>query len=114
MPYLMVQTNTTVDSEAEQSFISKASATVSKLLGKSENYVMVSLQPPAPIVFAGSNAPAAYLELKSIGLPEQSSAELSSVLCQLVSEEMGIEKNRIYIEFANAERHLWGWNSKTF
>lgn len=114
MPYLTVQTNTSVDAETAQAFVHKASATVSQLLGKSENYVMVSLQPPAPMSFAGSDAPAAYMELKSIGLPEKATGEMSSALCALVSETLGIQQERIYIEFANAERHMWGWNGATF
>lgn len=114
MPYLMVQTNTSVDNDKAQAFVSKASATVSKLLGKPENYVMVSLQPPTPMAFSGSTDPTAYVELKSIGLPETSTTELSNVLCALVSEELGIDKARVYIEFANAQRHMWGWNSATF
>ena len=66
------------------------------------------------LVFAGDNNPAAYLELKSINLPESETAQISSALCELVSDQLGIDKNRIYIEFSNAERHMWGWNGATF
>ena len=114
MPYLMVQTNTSIDTEAAQAFISKASSTVSQLLGKSENYVMVSFQPPVSMTFAGTTAPAAFLELKSIGLPENATAEISNALCTLVSNELGIAQERVYIEFANDARHMWGWNGSTF
>ena len=114
MPYLMVQTNKEIEKGAGKSFITKASATVSKQLGKPEIYVMVSLQPPAPMIFSGSSEPAAYLELKSIGLPASATTGLSAALCDLVSEELSIGKDRIYIEFANAERNMWGWNGATF
>jgi phenylpyruvate tautomerase len=114
MPYLTVQTNINIDADTAQDFVNKASSTVSEILGKPESYVMVSLQPPAPMSFAGSAAPTAYLELKSIGLPEKTTDKLSSALCALISDDLDIEKGRIYIEFANAERHMWGWNSATF
>ena len=114
MPYLMVQTNQEFDPQTSQSFVKKASSLVSDQLGKSEGYVMVSLQPPAPMAFAGLADPAAYLELKSIGLPERTTASLSNALCGLVNTELGIDKERIYIEFANSESHMWGWNCKTF
>jgi phenylpyruvate tautomerase len=114
MPYLMVQTNTPVNTDNAQHFVKQASATVSRLLGKPESYVMVSLQPPVPMVFAGTDDPTAYLELKSIGLPEKATPELSKVLCELVRDTLNIDENRIYVEFSNAQSHLWGWNGRTF
>jgi len=112
MPYLMVRTNAEVDRHEER--LARLSKAVAGLLGKSEQYVMVSLEDRVPLLFAGSGEPAAYLELKSIGLPEQRTAELSEQLCGLVGGELGIGSERIYVEFANAQRHLWGWNGGTF
>ena len=39
---------------------------------------------------------------------------LSNRLSSMISESLNIEKDRIYIEFQESERHLWGWNGKTF
>ena len=114
MPYLTIQTNQDFDASKTKMLLQLASQTVSELLGKPENYVMVALTPPIPMVFAGSEAPAAYLELKSIGLPQESTTSLSNALCALVNEQLGIPKDRIYIEFSNAERSMWGWNGRTF
>lgn len=75
---------------------------------------MVTLVPNTLMMFAANDAPAAYLEMKSIGLPEDSTAELSVSLCRLTSKSLNIDPGRIYIEFINAERHLWVWSSSTF
>ena len=114
MPYLKIQTNQTLDNSSQKALLKKASATVSEQLGKPENYVMVAIDPPRPMLFAGSNAPTAYLELKSIGLPSSDTTNISAALCELVAKELSIEQNRIYIEFSNAERNMWGWNRATF
>lgn len=114
MPYLKIQTNTPLTAEAAQALLAKASRTVAGLLGKPENYVMVALEPPLPMLFTGSDAPLAYLELKSIGLPEGKTAALSKTLCELMEQETGVNKERVYIEFANAKGALWGWNGGTF
>jgi phenylpyruvate tautomerase len=114
MPYLMVQTNLEFDKNIAQGFVDKASTLVADLLGKSQNYVMVSLQPPSLMSFAGDAGPTAYVELKSIGLPENKTNELSNALCTLIHDELKIEKQRVYIEFSNANNHLWGWNGGTF
>jgi phenylpyruvate tautomerase PptA (4-oxalocrotonate tautomerase family) len=114
MPYLKIQTNQSLSPAERQTLLQKASAEVAEQLGKSENYVMVAIEADQDMLFAGSSEPLAYLELKSIGLPEETTAQLSASLCQLLSTELGIEQNRIYIEFANAARHLWGWDGATF
>ena len=114
MPYLKIQTNQTVSSEQAQKLISKASGLVAEQLGKPEKYVMVALAPPVPMLFAGSDAPTAYLELKSIGLPSSLTRDLSRALCSLLENELAISQERVYIEFADAARAMWGWNGSTF
>ena len=114
MPYLTIQTNQQIDTPSAKQLMQQASKTVSETLGKSENYVMVALPPAVPMLFAGSDEPTAYLEMKSIGLPQETTASLSNVLCELVNQHLNIAKERIYIEFANAERSMWGWNGRTF
>ena len=114
MPYLNIQTNQEIDAGAQQALLKKASTLVAEQLGKSENYVMVTMDPPRPMFFAGSDEPTAYLELKSIGLPASATTQLSNALCKMVSENLSVAQNRVYIEFADAERHMWGWNGATF
>ncbi|MDH5778915.1 MAG: phenylpyruvate tautomerase MIF-related protein, partial [Gammaproteobacteria bacterium] len=99
MPYLMIQTNQSLDANASKSLLAEASKLVAAELGKPENYVMVALEADVPMLFAGSNAPLAYLELKSIGLPESKTTALSAALCGLIENATGISQDRIYIEF---------------
>ena len=114
MPYLKIQTNREIVDDAKQEILKRASVLVSKNVGKSEKYVMVRIDPSQPMVFAGNNAPCAYLELKSIGLPESKTETLSKVLCQLMLDELKIPSERVYIEFTDAKDSMWGWNSGTF
>lgn len=114
MPYLLIRTNKPLGQEEKQNLLAKGSTLIANALGKSERYVMTSLECDAPMLFGASDAPCAYLELKSIGLPSDNTAALSLSLCGLISEELGIPTDRIYIEFADAPRHMWGWNNSTF
>ncbi|MDH5180309.1 MAG: phenylpyruvate tautomerase MIF-related protein [Gammaproteobacteria bacterium] len=113
MPYLKIQTNQTIDADRANTLLAEASRLVAAELGKPESYVMVAIEPPLPMLFAGKADPLAYLELKSIGLPEAKTTALSQALCNLM-ETVGISKQRVYIEFADAERAMWGWNGATF
>ncbi len=114
MPYLHIQTSQTLGEPQQTVLLQDASRTVAELLGKPERYVMVALSAGIPMLFAADSAPSAYLELKSIGLPESRTAELSAALCRLLESQLHIPPERIYIEFSNAARNLWGWNSATF
>ncbi|MDH5327747.1 MAG: phenylpyruvate tautomerase MIF-related protein [Gammaproteobacteria bacterium] len=114
MPYLSIQTNQGPDQINTNELLRKASLTVAEILGKPESYVMVALPDPVPMMFAGSSEPLAYLELKSIGLPDAQTSQLSQSLCALISDQLGIDQNRVYIEFSNAPGNLWGWDGGTF
>ncbi len=114
MPYLSIKTNRELDEATCSQLPRHASAAVAQALGKPESYVMVSLEGGANLLFAGDDAPCAYLELKSIGLPAERTAELSSALAALMESELGIDPARLYIEFADAQRHMWGWKGGTF
>ncbi len=114
MPLLKIETNQPVEADKQRNLISMASQQVAAMLGKPERYVMVSLQHNPAMLFGGSDAALAYLELKSIGLPEAKTAELSRGLAELLNSELGLPADRIYIEFADAPRAMWGWNGGTF
>ena len=112
MPLLEITTNTKVDNSLN--IAERASALTAHILGKPESYVMVKIQTEQTIIFAGNNEPAAHVKLKSLGLPEDKTADFSATICAFISEQLDINSARIYIEFANPERHMWGWDEKTF
>ena len=114
MPYLKVSTNLNMSENDRNEFLKQASDTVSQLLSKPERYVLVELNTHLNLSMSGSTEPTAYIELKSIGLPEQGSAGFSSEICGFLKQTLKIDPERIYIEFTNVPRHLWGWNGETF
>jgi len=114
MPLAKLQTNASMN-DVEQSTLSKGlSALVARELKKPESYVMVVIEPGTTMLFAGTNDPLCYLELKSIGLPESKTKDLSLAFCTYINEQLAIEKDRIYVEFSDAPRAMWGWNGGTF
>ncbi|AHE97387.1 phenylpyruvate tautomerase MIF-related protein [Thioalkalivibrio paradoxus] len=113
MPLLSVETNVPLPADPSP-LTEEFSAAVARWLGKPEGYVMVRLVHNAAMRFAGSTEPLAYCELKSIGLPEARTRELSEALCTGLQERLGVAPNRVYIEFSDARRQLWGWNGSTF
>jgi phenylpyruvate tautomerase PptA (4-oxalocrotonate tautomerase family) len=114
MPYLCIRTNKAIDDQPGQALLKKASALVARELDKPEEYVMVTLEAGRPMLLAGNAEPAAFLELRAIGLPANKTGELSRVLCDLVESELGVPRERVFINFADIPANLWGWNGETF
>lgn len=112
MPFLNLQTNLEVANA--ESIISGASKLVAELLNKPETYVMVSININRNMSFGGTKEPLIYCELKSIGLPADRTKEISNRLMSFLENETGISASRMYIEFSDAKRNMWGWDKSTF
>lgn len=111
MPVAHVTTNVSVNAEAVAKGLSELLAGA---LGKPETYVMCSVTPDAALVLGGTSEAAAYVEVKSIGLPESACKELSAQVCAYLQAGCGVPPERTYIEFKDVARSWFGWNSGTF
>lgn len=114
MPYLKIQTNLPLNEKAEQTVLKSASSLVAQELEKPESFVMVAIQADTPMLFAGTDEPVAFLELKSVGLPGRKTKTLCQALCQLVEQHLGIAKDRVYVKFIDVNRGMWGWKGDVF
>lgn len=114
MPYLRVDTNLPVRGGKDKNICEKLSAFTAKLLGKPETYVLCHVLGEQALSHGGSFDPAAFVTLKSIGLPANRTTEFSAAICGFLEKELGIPPNRVYIDFADLERTLFGWDSRTF
>lgn len=114
MPYLQVQTNKSLSSRKQQAFLKECSTLISLELGKPEKYVMTAFEQKAEMTLGASTAPTIFLQLKSIGLPDTKTKDLSNKFACLVAEKLKIEKDRVFIEFINVQRGFLGWNGILF
>jgi len=114
MPYLKIQTNITLNDSFKKDFLIKCSNLLVDKLHKPERTVMVVFEEQQTMFYAGSYNPVAFLELKSIGLLETQTQNLSQSLCNLIELELEISPDRIYIEFDTISASMWGWNGTTF
>ena len=116
MPLIKVQSSVAAADKSEvESMLKSLSASLAKHTGKPETYVMTAFESGVPMTFAGTTDPVCYIEVKSVGSmkPEQTKA-MSQDFCQQINQDLGVDKNRIYIEFGDAKGYMWGWNSSTF
>jgi len=113
MPYLSITTNAALSADAESALAAAASKTLAAELGKPEAYVMVSVQTVRTLRFAGSDAPAAFLDLKSIGLPHGLDG-VAAALTAVVNQHCHIAGDRVYIAAADVSAAHWAHDGGTF
>nr|NQU92368.1 hypothetical protein [Bacteroidota bacterium] len=112
MPFLKILSNNRI--QGADDLLVKSSALLSEILGKPEKYIMISIEENPEMMFGGTDDPLLYIELKSIGLPRDRTKEISQKLSMFLKDETGVPVHRMYIEFSDAERSMWGWNGSTF
>jgi len=113
MPFLSILTNAPLSAETESALATAASKTLATCLGKPEAYVMVSVQSKATLRFAGSDAFAAFLEIKSIGLPRDLNT-LAQMLTDVVTQHAQIPARCVYVTFADVPATHWAHGGTTF
>ena len=115
MPLLRIVTSANPPEKTRSPLLAELSRFVADKLRKPESYVMTSLVTDATMTFAGTPEPACFVELKNIGtFSAEQTATLSAELCTRLEKAIGVPSNRIYIEFTNAQGHLWGHDGETF
>lgn len=116
MPLIKVQTSVTnIEKSQGEKLLKTLSGKLSHHLGKPESYVMTALETNIPMTFGGTTEPVCYIEIKNLGqMSPQQTKSMSADFCQVIEEELKVAPNRTYIEFTDAQRHLWGWNKSTF
>ncbi len=114
MPYLKIQLNKPLEEAKMKTLLAEASRKLADELGKPERYVMVEVTANPAMLFGGTDEPAAYVELKSIGLPSGHIKSLSQSLSALLQDSVGIASSRVYIEFTDVKGSFWGWSGSTF
>ena len=116
MPLLKVQSSIPTPTSDHISPLLKAlSSKLAEHLRKSEAYVMTAFEGDVPMTFGGTDEPTCYVEIKSVGtMSSLQTQAMSREFCQQIEDSLGIPKNRIYIEFADAKGAMWGWNGTTF
>ncbi|XP_057842244.1 uncharacterized protein LOC131051673 isoform X2 [Cryptomeria japonica] len=115
MPTLNLSTNVPVDGVVSSDILKDCSKTVARVIGKPESYVMVLLKGGVPISFGGTEEPAAYGELVSIGgLGPSVNGKISAAIADILESKLSVDKSRFYIKFYDVQGSYFGFRGSTF
>ncbi len=115
MPLIRVQTSiSALDADTTTNLLQSLSASLSQHLSKPETYVMTAMETDRPMTMSGSTGPTCLVEIKNVGSIDPSKTQaMTQSFCQLLSDQLGIPQNRIYVLFDELKPTLWGWNGTT-
>ena len=116
MPLIKVQTSVSAPAPGQaDTLLKQLSGSLATHLRKPESYVMTVLEPDVTMTFGGTTEPVCYVEIKSVGsMSRDQTQAMSQEFCETLGQVLGVPVDRIYIEFADAQGYLWGWNGSTF
>lgn len=114
MPFIRINSSIDVEAQLKVELLKDVSQSVSATMGKPERYVMVAFCNDA-IIMAGSDAPAAFVDVRAIGgVGGDVNRKLSSALCKIIHQRLNISPERIFLNFTDIPGADWGWNNDTF
>ncbi|WP_367925095.1 phenylpyruvate tautomerase MIF-related protein [uncultured Ruthenibacterium sp.] len=113
MPFIHVRTNLDASDAVCEAVKRELGRAVEALPGKSENWLMVGIEPSFSLWFQGSNEGAAMVTVSLYGgASEEAYDSLTSRITEILSELMHLAPDRIYVEYQ--ETPYWGWNGRNF
>lgn len=113
MPYIKMTANVPLTKATTAELKDSFGKLITTIRGKTESWLMLDLTHSDGLYFAGSDAPAAMLEVQIFGTASNAEYDsLTAALCSSVSKKLGIPPSRIYVKYTEVEH--WGWNGSNF
>lgn len=109
MPFIEVKTNQNID----KSIKSELGNAITAIPGKSEAWLMVSLEENKEMYFNGSDEPCAMFEVAIFGKASDSAYDdLTKRLCAISEKYLGVSPDRTYVKYSEIDH--WGYNNFNF
>ena len=113
MPFINVKTNLPVDDLVAEQIKTQLGRAISVIRGKSEEWLMVGIQPDYALWFQGSDDPAAMVETAVYGGADpEDYDELTARITDILTALLPLDAQRVYVKYQECE--YWGWNGANF
>ena len=114
MPFIHTITTKTVTPEMENALTKRLGEAITKLPGKTEQWLMTGVQGGVSMAFRGKASDAlVFSEVKILGHASRESYDaLTEALTEVYREVLGVEGEGIYIQYVEAD--VWGHDGYNF
>ncbi|KAM4809905.1 macrophage migration inhibitory factor [Rhinophrynus dorsalis] len=114
MPVFAINTNVCRDAIPE-SLMGELTQQLAKATGKPSEYIAIHIQPDQMMSFGGSTDPCAVCSLHSIGkIGGPQNKTYTKLLCDILTKQLHIPADRVYINYFDLNPSNVGWNGSTF
>lgn len=113
MPFINIKTNQNVSKAQQETIKAGLGKAITALPGKSEQWLMVGIEPEYVLYFQGTDEPAAMVSVQIYGGASGSAySNLTGKITEILHTELHIPANRIYVSYASTPD--WGWSGSNF
>lgn len=114
MPFIHVKLSGKLEPEKIEFVKTKLGKAISLLPGKSENYLMINIEPECHLYFGGNcNTPTAMCCVSVFGKASRDACEaLTAEICNILKSEAAVPPNRCYVKFEFCD--TWGYDGYLF
>ena len=113
MPFIHVRTNLEATDFVCEVVKRELGRAVEALPGKSEDWLMVEIDPAVSLWFRGTDEPAAMVTVSLYGgAPEDAYDSLTGRITEILCELMKLAPDHVYVQYQ--ETPNWGWNGRNF
>lgn len=113
MPFINSKISIKITKEQEEKIKTRLGQAISLIPGKSETWLMVGFEDEYSLYFKGKSGKIAFIEVKIFGkAPKNAYDDLTAAICDIYNEEIGIDKDKIYVKYEEVEN--WGFNGSNF
>lgn len=112
MPCIQAKIDVKISEEKEKAVKTRFGKAIGLLPGKSESWLMLSLEGGCDLYFKGEKKTGtAFVEVHLFGGADDASYEkLTAEITKILHEELNVDPARCYVKYAETEH--WGWNGR--
>jgi phenylpyruvate tautomerase PptA (4-oxalocrotonate tautomerase family) len=114
MPFIGTKVNIEISKDKENIIKTKLGQAIELLPGKTEQWLMLSIEDNCNMYFKGSNEPhIAFIEVKLFGSQSKEAYnKLTKAITDIFYEELNITPSNLYVKYEEIDN--WGWNGNNF
>lgn len=111
MPYIKTSTNIKIEEDKLNNIKTKYGEAI-KLMGKTEDWLMLEFNDNTKMYFRGDNTnPIVFIDVRVLGSVNNAN-DMTAKLCEIIGEELNIPSNQIYISYQGYSD--WGYAGRNF
>lgn len=113
MPLFETKISIKLDDASKTSLYNGYKKVCSEVLGKPEQFLMVTFEDNVDMIFQETRDPCAYVNVKLFGkLSAENASKATAQITALLTKSCAIPSSRIYVSHYSTEQ--WGWDGSNF